>query len=148
MMRSQHHTAHTHTTDLKPSIAPIEAPSSAPLPLTTSRERVAIDNVEAPPHRCESRGWQPPAPRPIDNVEAPPHRCESRGWQPPAPRRHRLCLRSRCPRMSELRLMMPRRLAIVVQSGVDRRLQRTSSLSRSGFDRRRGDTGTPATLAV
>ena len=46
VMRSQQHTAHTHTTDLKPSIAPIEVPSSAPPPLTSSRERAATDNVE------------------------------------------------------------------------------------------------------
>jgi len=81
-MRSQHHTAHTHTTDLKPSIAPIEAPSSTPPPLTSSRERVESDNVEAPPHRCKSRGRRPTA-----------SRC------------HRLCRRRRRPRVSELRLL-------------------------------------------
>jgi len=80
-MRSQQHTAHTHTTDLKPSIAPIEAPSSAlpgvrqcrgassslqeqgaatdgakapsfvPAQLTSSRERVTTDDAKAPCHR-------------------------------------------------------------------------------------------------
>jgi len=38
---SSTHSSHTHTTDLKPSIAPIEVPSSAPPMLTSSRERVA-----------------------------------------------------------------------------------------------------------
>jgi len=55
-MRSQQHTAHIHTTDLKPSIAPIEAPLSAPPPLTSSRERAsslqeqgsATDGAKAP----------------------------------------------------------------------------------------------------
>jgi hypothetical protein len=56
MVRSQQHTAHTHTTDLKPSIAPIEAPSSAPPLLTSSRERVATDNVKAPPQRSVPKG--------------------------------------------------------------------------------------------
>ncbi len=117
-MRSQQHTAHTHTTDLKPSIAPIKVPLSAPPPLTSSREGVATDNVETPPHRRESRGRRPTAPR-----------------------RHHSHRRSQRPCVSELRLMMPRRLAIVVQSGVDQRRQMTSSLSRSGFDRRCRDTG-------
>ena len=118
------HSSHTHHRP-KTMHAPIKAPSCALPPLTSSHKRVATDNVEAPPHRHES--W---------------------GRRPAVPRHHRLCRRSRRPRLSELRLMTPRRLAIVVQSGVDRRRQTTSSLSRLGFNRQRQDTGTQATLAV
>ena len=92
MMRSHKHTAHTHTTNLKPSIAPIKVPSSALLPLTSSREQVATDNVEAPPHRCESKGRRLTAPR-----------------------RHRLCHCSQRHCMNELRLMMPRGLVHAIR---------------------------------
>ncbi len=119
------HTAHTHTTNLKPSCAPIKAPSSAPPLLTSSRKQVATDSVQAPPHRCKSRGRQPMALR-------------------------RLCLRcpSQRPRVSVLRLMMPRRLVIVVRSGVDQRCQTTSPLSRAGVNQRRQDARTLTKLAV
>ena len=55
VMRSQQHTAHTHTTDLKPIIAPIEGSLSVPPLLTSSHKQVATDNIEAPPHPSSSR---------------------------------------------------------------------------------------------
>ena len=102
VMRSQQHTAHTHTTDLKPIIAPIEGSLSVPPLLTSSHKQVATDNIEAPPHPSSSReqgaatngaevqSFAPQQPRSLhervttDDAEAPRHHHAIRG-QPTVP---------------------------------------------------------------
>ena len=100
--RAQWHTAHTHTTDQKSSIAPIQTPSPAQPPLTSLREQVLTDNVEAPPHRRKSRGRRPTALKRhhlrrriqrTDDAEAPCHRHAIRG----------------CPKVPDILVIVARR---------------------------------------
>ena len=99
-MRSQQHTAHTHTTDLKPSIAPIEAPSSAPPPLTSStrasgvrqcrgtssslQEQGAVTNGAKAPSFVPAQSTSSHEQVTPDDAEAPCH-CRAIWGRPAAP---------------------------------------------------------------